>query len=159
MVADLWMILSYPCLPLAAIANVKCALNLASWLPNDGWNQSSKCRGSKTVHDKFQEWVPVAAYVLPLGPDSSCSRILLYEAKWSWPFPAGLTINIHWLLAILCPSLFLHWLSGSGKAQRLAGQGFLGLPTSYRLIWAIRENPVHLPTATALARSLWVFDA
>jgi len=64
-------------------------------------------------------------------------------------------IDTHSPLVVLCSSLLLCWLVGSGQGPEVYWSGlvlgFCGLPTSYWLIRSER-NP-----ATTFARSLWVF--
>ena len=104
----------------------------------------------KQLCNKTQERVPVAVYVLPLGPDCDSPYYQLATAseigctKPKILFATGCTIDTHSPLVILCSCLSLCWLAGSGQGPEVcwsgSALGFRGLPTSYRLIPS-KRNP------------------
>ena len=99
--------------------------------------------------DKSQEWTPLAVCVLPLGPDCDtyirpagasefcCTKPTILTAT-------GYTIDVCSPLTILCSSLLLCWLLGSGQGAEAcwwgSALGFHGLPSSYPLILS-KRNP------------------
>jgi len=105
----------------------------------------------KQLSSKLEEQVPVAVYVLSLGPDCGSPYYRLATAsEFCGHLPQTVQlIFTHPLLysAHLCCSADT-W--GHGKARRFAGQvlGFRGLPANYWYISSERD-PV-----TSLARSL-----
>ena len=125
---------------------------------------------SKQLSNKSQERVPVTVYASPLSPDCDTPYLRLaavLEFCCKKPMiltvAAGCTINTHSPLAILCSSLLLCWLSGSGQGLEVCWSGsvlgFGGCPASYRLIPSERNPRKSCPVHLHLARSLWAFNA
>jgi len=124
------------------------------------------CTGFKQLCNWSQEQVPVAAYVIPLRPDSDSSYYRLATAlefvvrsQWSHLLLAVRSILTHPLpySAYLCCSA--DW-QGQSKARRFVGLvqcwAFVAFQlASYQLILSERNS------ATALARSLrvWLLGA
>ena len=116
----------------------------------------------KLLCNKSQKRVPVAVYVLPLGPDCDCpyfrlaatsELILLYKANNL--IYCGLCDQYS---LTLCHTLFIIAALLTRRVMRRPrcllirfSAGLLWLPTSYRFIPSERNQ------VTPLARSLWAF--